>query len=110
MAELAPAVARRVDGFTAEHQAGPALLADVGEKLGAGGLPNIPLIVLTGDENFSEPQDQAIWAAMHAELAELSEHSKHIHVASGHEMPLSNPGAVTDAITEILDGIKGRRT
>lgn len=110
LAELAPAIARRLDGFPAEHEAEPALLADVGEKLGAGGLPNMPLIVLTGDENFSDPQDQAIWSAMHAELAELCEQSKHIHVAAGHEMPFSAPGAVTDAITEVLDGISGRRT
>lgn len=102
LAELAPTVARRLDAFAAEHEAGPELLADVGEKLSVRGLPNVPLIVLTGDENFSDPEDQAVWEAMHAELADLSEQGKHVHVACGHEMPFSNPDAVTDAITEVL--------
>lgn len=84
-----------LDALTASQPStkpGPALLADVGEKLGAGGLPNMPLIVLTGGENFSDPQDQAIWSAMHAELAELCEQSKHIHVAAGTRCP-SRPQA-----------------
>lgn len=106
LAELAPTVARRIDGFAAEHEGGPALLADVGQKLSVRGLPNVPMIVLTGDENFSDPEDQAIWAELHAELAGLSKQGKHIHVACGHEMPFSNPDAVTDAIIEVLERIK----
>jgi hypothetical protein len=70
-------------------------------------LPNVPVIVLTGDENFSDPEDQAVWTTMHAELAGLSEQGKHLHVACGHEMPFSNPDVVVDAITEVLENTQG---
>lgn len=105
MAELAPAIARRLDGFAAEHEAGPALLTDVGAKLAERGVRNVPLVVLTGDDNFSDPDDQATWAAMHTELAALSERGRHIHVTCGHDMPFSKPDVVIGAISEVLDGI-----
>lgn len=106
MAELAPTMASRLDGLAAEHLAGPALLADVGEKLTVRGLPDVPITVLTGDENFSDPEQQAVWAAMHAELADLTEQGRQIHVACGHEMPFSRPDAVTDAITGLLERVR----
>ena len=102
LAELAVAVTGRLDGFTAEHDAGPALLADVGEKLAGRGLPDVPLTVLTGDQNFSDPADQAIWAAMHEELAALADGGKHVHVAAGHGIPLTHPDVVIDAIGDVL--------
>ena len=102
LAELAPTIARRADGFMAEHDAGPALLADVGAALTERGLPDVPLVVLTGDENYSDPADQAVWATMHAELVDLSDRGRHVHVACGHEMPFSHPGAVIDAIRDVL--------
>ena len=104
LSELAVAVTKRLDGFTAEHDAGPALLAEVGDELADRGVPDVPLIVLTGDENFSDPDDQVAWAAMHAELAALTDRGKHLHVAAGHGIPFSHPDAVIDAIREVLYG------
>lgn len=105
LAELAPTIARRLDGFVAEHDAGPALFTDVGDALEQRGLRDVPLIVLTGDENFSDPADQAVWAAMHEELAALSARGRHLHVPCGHEMPFSHPDAVIDAIRDVLQAV-----
>ena len=105
MADLAPAISARLDGFVAEHDAGPALLAGTGRIVADRGFPDVPLIVLTGDENFSDPADQAMWDSMHDELAALSELGRHVHVACGHEMPFSTPDAVIDAITDLLEQV-----
>ena len=107
LAELAPTIARRLDGFVAEHDAGPTLLADVGAALTERGLPGVPLVVLTGDENYSDPADQAVWAAMHAELAALGDPGRHVHVPCGHEMPFSHPDAVIAAIRDVLEACSG---
>lgn len=101
MAELAPALGERLDGFVAEHDNGPALLADVAQAIVDRGVPDVPVIVLTGDLNYADPADQATWNGMHEELAALSPLGRHVHVECGHEMPFSTPDAVIDAINEI---------
>ncbi|MBW3536534.1 MAG: alpha/beta hydrolase [Actinobacteria bacterium] len=101
MAELAPALSARLDGFVAEHDNGPALLADVAQAIVDRGVPDVPVIVLTGDLNYADPADQATWNGMHEELAALSPLGRHVHVECGHEMPFSSPNAVIDAINEV---------
>lgn len=101
MAELAPDVAARLDGFVAEHDNGPALLADVARAIADRGVPDVPVIVLTGDLNYADPSDQATWSAMHEALAALSAHGRHVHVDCGHELPFSTPDAVIDAIEDV---------
>lgn len=109
MAELAPAIARRIDGFVAELDAGPTLLADTGRELADRGFPDVPLVVLTGEKNFTDASDQRIWAQMHGELAALNERGNHVHVDCGHEMPFSRPDAVIEAITQVLEQAGGQR-
>lgn len=101
MAELAPAVSERLDGFVAEHDNGPALLADVAQAINDRGVPDVPVIVLTGDLNYDDPADQATWNGMHEELAALSTLGRQVHVECGHEMPFSTPNAVIEAINEV---------
>lgn len=101
MAELAPAVTARLDGFVAEHDNGPALLAGVAQAIVDRGVPDVPVIVLTGDRNYADPADQATWNDMHKELAALSPLGRHVHVECGHEMPFSSPDAVIDAVKEV---------
>lgn len=57
--------------------------------------------------SFSDAGDQVIWAAMHTELAELSDADtanalmSHVEI----EMPFSQPDAVMAAISEVFYGI-----
>lgn len=103
MADLAPAMSARLDGFVAEYDAGPAILADTAQAVADRGISDVPLIVLTGDQNYSDPAAQSMWDGMHEELALLSARGQHVPIACGHEMPFSNPDAVIDAINDLLD-------
>ena len=102
MATVGKLITARLDGFVAEHSNGPALLADTSRAIAERGIPDVPLVVLTGDHNFSDPSDQAKWNALQEELAALSRDSEHIHVACGHEMPFARPDAVIAAVNSVL--------
>lgn len=88
-----------------------------------GPLGSIPLIVLTQDvydltgwkifAGADSPPDLAEslahdWLRMQEELAELSSNSTHIIVeGSGHNIPGQKPGAVIDAILQVVDAVRG---
>ncbi len=99
MAEMAPLMAQRAGAITAENEARITLLAEAQTLLRSRTFPPVPLEVLTGTKNYKgSPDDAAEWQALHAELASLSPRGQQTFVECGHDMPLSRPDAVIDAV------------
>ena len=74
----------------------------------AGSLGDLPLLVLTGqDQPFSE-QGNRLWFEMQEELAYLSTNSTHTIVEdSGHHINEDQPETIVDAIRSIVEAIRG---
>jgi pimeloyl-ACP methyl ester carboxylesterase len=77
----------------------------------------MPLIVLTADGGYSSLPPQAaaaglgLWRQLHREIAARSSRGQERLVAgSSHMIMLDRPDAVTDAVFEVLDAVKGART
>jgi hypothetical protein len=99
---MAPLMARRAGAITAENEARTTLLAEAQTLLRSRTFPPVPLEVLTGTKNYEgSPDDAAEWQALHAELASLSPRGQQTFVECGHDMPLSRPDAVIDAVMRV---------
>jgi hypothetical protein len=81
----------------------------------AGGLDDMPLIVLTqgrpvADPHSPEARVRGGWIDLQRRLAERSRRGRQIVVAeSGHGIPVEAPGAVVAAVREIVAGIRAGR-
>jgi pimeloyl-ACP methyl ester carboxylesterase len=72
-------------------------------------LGNLPLIVLTATEgNRRRPLLNRAWLQdLQPDLARLSSHGKQILVGSGHAIQLQQPGAVVQAVQEVVEDARG---
>jgi pimeloyl-ACP methyl ester carboxylesterase len=73
----------------------------------AGAFGDIPVIVLTAgiQDQEEDPKldgDHALKVALHEKLARLSSRGAHVIVRSGHDVPDEAPGAVVDAVRQVL--------
>lgn len=72
----------------------------------AGAFPNIPVTVLTPKTaNWLAqitPELPELWLEAQKELANLSQTGKLVFVESGHSIPDENPGAIMDAVRQML--------
>lgn len=66
-----------------------------------------PVIVLTADRSFGEPKVEAVWSAMHQEMARNYPNATVRDVASSHMMIIERPDVVAGAIAEVV--AKSRR-
>jgi pimeloyl-ACP methyl ester carboxylesterase len=77
----------------------------------AGGLGNLPVLVLTAGRFAQDDQDATddhhAWVELQSELARLSTHARQVIVAdSGHLMPFDSPGAIVSATLEIVTEVR----
>jgi pimeloyl-ACP methyl ester carboxylesterase len=81
----------------------------------AGGLEEMPLIVLTQgrpiqDQQSSEAGVRRGWVDLQRQFAERSRHGRQVLVPdSGHGIPVEAPDAVIGAVREIVTGIRSRQ-
>jgi pimeloyl-ACP methyl ester carboxylesterase len=61
-----------------------------------------PVIVLSADHSFGDPRADAVWRRLHAEVASAYPNGVVRGVASSHMIPIEQPDAVAEAITELV--------
>jgi len=67
----------------------------------AGGLEDMPLIVLTQGRGIGG------WSELQRQLAERSRHGRQVLVPNtGHGIPMEAPGAIVDAVREIVTALR----
>ena len=97
MADIAPLMASRVRGIATEDTVTDELLSDL-EAMGLHDFPAVPLVVITGDDNFAgDATAAAAWRSMHAELAALTPRGAQWHARCGHDVPFARPDVVQRA-------------
>jgi hypothetical protein len=86
----------------------------------AGGLGDRALIVLTAGKPGDSPsdpvqareaaEDQQVWIELQAQLARLSSRGRQVIVRdSDHGIPFESPGAVIDAVREVVTQIRAEQ-
>lgn len=79
----------------------------------AGGLEDMPLVVLTQGREIRDPNSVEAgvrrgWIELQRQLAERSRHGRHVIVPNaGHGIPVEAPDAVIAAVREVVDVICG---
>jgi hypothetical protein len=102
--------------LTRSGKARSALLQEIGawqrsidEAKAAGSLGDRPLIALSGENAAADLGYHSVWMELQTELAQLSARGKLVTVDGGDDLTYRSPGAVIEAIRQVVDDVRQLR-